>query len=202
MIVLITPENQHFHKKMVDEMHRLRHEIFCHRLGWDLKNINQREIDQFDHNQAYYLVAQDPETSKVIGCLRLMPTTSPHMTRDIFRHLIFPSNEKPTNEITWEVSRFGLCSTPRDKMDLGVIRKITYKMLIAKLEFFSALGIPEILAVIDFRIERIYRMCGWPSQRLGPPDPHHGNAIVVSFPITPGILTTLREKSGIMDPVL
>ena len=72
---------------ILDAMHRDRKKVFVDMLGWDVPVIDgQYEVDQFDDENAIYVVASD-ENGQHEGSIRLLPTTSPHLLGEIFPHL-------------------------------------------------------------------------------------------------------------------
>ena len=63
-------------------MHRDRKTVFVDRLGWQVPVVNgDLEIDQFDGDDAIYLIAVD-EAGGHAGSLRLLPTAGPHLLAD------------------------------------------------------------------------------------------------------------------------
>ena len=203
MLTLVSQSAFEVNKDLLKEMFDMRRRIFCDRLGWDLTSINGLEKDQFDHNEAHYIIYQNPDTLQVIGCVRMMPTSAPHIVRDIFSNTIAPENRQKVDKIKWEVSRLGLLPVAKDSSEVGLIRKDTFRLLLAMFEFSQHLGLTEILAVVDFRMEKIFKICGWPPKRLGQPEIRpDSSAVVVSLEINKATWQRLKEKSGLLEPVI
>jgi acyl-homoserine lactone synthase len=60
MIYLVDRRNRAAFVQQLDEMHRLRHDIYVDRRGWKaLARSDQREVDQFDTEDAVYLLGLD-----------------------------------------------------------------------------------------------------------------------------------------------
>jgi acyl homoserine lactone synthase len=67
---------------LMDSMFRLRTEVFCERLGWDVRVEQGREHDWFDLIGPRYLVAHTPgSAARAVGCCRLLPSQGPNMLR-------------------------------------------------------------------------------------------------------------------------
>ena len=83
MIKIIPCEWRDRYPRMIDEMHKLRRNVFHDRLKWQVTVINRWEIDGYDALNPLYVVALD-EDERVIGGLRLLPTTGFNMLNDTF----------------------------------------------------------------------------------------------------------------------
>lgn len=65
-------------------MFEARKRVFVDLLGWDLAVLADRyEIDQFDDENARYLIITDPHHSHLASA-RLLPTTRPHILDTLF----------------------------------------------------------------------------------------------------------------------
>jgi len=86
------------------ELFHYRYKVFVEQLGWDLDTPHDREKDQFDHHDTLYVIARDIH-KQVVGCARLLPTTSSYLLEEVFPQLLngMPAPKSP--EI-WELSRF------------------------------------------------------------------------------------------------
>lgn len=70
-------------------MFEFRHKVFYEQLGREVPSRNGLEIDEYDErsNPAYLIVRN--EGGEVKGCWRLLPTTGPYMTKDIFSDFLY-----------------------------------------------------------------------------------------------------------------
>src|SRR3546814_17323406 len=83
-----------------------RKRLFVGLLGCDLSVQDARwEIDQFDDDDAVYLIALD-QTGDHAGSLRLLPSNKPHILSELFPELC-PAGV-PTGPTTYEVTRLCL----------------------------------------------------------------------------------------------
>ena len=86
MIHVITSANRHLYQAELLAHFRLRHEIYVVERNWkDLARPDGLERDQFDNQDALYILATD--NGQVIGGSRLLPTTRPHLLSEVFPHL-------------------------------------------------------------------------------------------------------------------
>ena len=83
---VINDANRHLYERELDEHHQIRHRIYVEELQCrGLKpRADKREYDQFDMDETVYVLAL--EEGRVVGGLRLVPTTGPHLIADVFPH--------------------------------------------------------------------------------------------------------------------
>ena len=103
MITIIDRTNIYLYQRQMEQVWRLRHEIFVEEYGWgDIARDDQREIDQFDDEHAvHFLCHIDGE---LVGYSRMLPTTGPHLLRDVYPHLC--EEERPEGSDVWEWTRY------------------------------------------------------------------------------------------------
>lgn len=105
MIHIITRHNSQMYSDIIDQMHLLRHEVFVDGKGWKkLRGENDYEIDQFDTDEAVYFLKLDAK-DKILGGMRLLPTTVPTQLGTIFRDYC-EFEEPPSDPTVWEWSRY------------------------------------------------------------------------------------------------
>lgn len=87
-------------------MFEARKHVFVDLLGWDVPVLAGRfEIDQYDDEQARYLVLTDMGGGH-LGSARLLPTTGPHILGELFPDLC--EGAPPRGEAIAEITRFCL----------------------------------------------------------------------------------------------
>src|SRR5215218_7746679 len=83
----VTARNRADYHRFVEQHYRIRHDIYVGERKWmDLERPDGREVDQFDTEQAVYLLAMEPGKG-VVGGSRLVPTLEPHLMSDVFPEL-------------------------------------------------------------------------------------------------------------------
>ena len=158
------------HSDVVDQMHRIRAQVFSGRLGWDVEVNNGREIDRFDKEDPLYLVSIDESTSQVQGSVRLLPTTGPNMLRDVLSEFLEDglSVESP---VIWESSRFSINPELAQRLDDGTSKglpnRVTTELLLGMVEVAQFAGIRFVLSVFDARTVRMFRAADCPAEILG-----------------------------------
>ena len=106
MILNIESIDRHKHPVLIDQMFRMRAEVFSGRLGWEVEVNNGRETDRFDNEDPLYLLSVSEETGTLQGAVRLLPTTGPYMLRDVFSVLV--PGGAPEGPLLWDSSRLAI----------------------------------------------------------------------------------------------
>jgi len=159
MIYVIDSLNRSQYLPLLNEMFRLRKRVFHDRLGWDVEITDGKEIDVFDHLDPAHVVSVD-DTGHVVGCMRLLQTTGPHMLADVFSSLL--DGEPPLRSSTvWEATRFCV-DTQRLTGGRGrnTISYVTSEVMIGAFEFAMAAGVKDAVAVIDPVMNRVMQRSG------------------------------------------
>ncbi|MYM54181.1 acyl-homoserine-lactone synthase [Thalassovita mangrovi] len=154
MILTVDALNRHLFKEILDEMYALRARVFHDRLGWDVVITDGKEIDEFDALSPTYLIALDDE-GDVVGCLRLLQTTGPHMLADVFYDIL--DGEPPLRSAQlWEVTRFCVDTQKlRGGKTRNSVSYVTSELFIAATEYGKNAGILDAIAVIDPVMNRV-----------------------------------------------
>lgn len=169
MIYVIDSLNRQDYQPMLDEMYRLRKRVFHDRLGWDVEITDGMEIDIFDSLDPSYIVSVDSE-GQVVGCVRQLQTTGPHMLSDVFSSIL--DGEPPLRSSrVWEATRFCV-DTQRLSGGRGrnTISYVTSEIMIAAIELAISAGVTDAIAVVDPVMNRVLHRSGnGPYDYLGTP---------------------------------
>ncbi|WP_439400350.1 acyl-homoserine-lactone synthase (plasmid) [Bradyrhizobium sp. PMVTL-01] len=168
-------------------MHRLRRRVFKDRLDWDVSVSNGLEIDPYDTFRPTYLLVL--EQNDVVGCVRLLPTTGRNMLADTFPVLL-DGNPAPKATTIWESSRFCVDTKSAAATAENGLRKATFLLFAAMIEWGQQRNLQAIATVTDLRMERILRRAGWHLDRLGMPR-QIGSTTAVA-----GLLPITKEAFG------
>ena len=159
MIYVIDSLNQSAYSTLLHDMFRLRKRVFHDRLGWDVQITDGLETDLFDDLDPAHVISVDDE-GNVVGCMRLLQTTGPHMLADVFSSIL--DGEPPLRSSTvWEATRFCV-DTQRLSRGRGrnTISYVTSEVMIGAFEFAMTAGVQDAVAVIDPVMNRVLQRSG------------------------------------------
>lgn len=198
MIDLILPEDRFAFAGTLMQMHRDRKRVFVDRFGWKLASPGSwLEVDQFDNEQAVYLVAADT-SGQHQASVRLLPSTQPHMLLSIFAGLC--AEGAPVGEDCWEVSR--LVTSPANACGTSVL-KVHRLLALALVEFASLNDIRSYTLVTESNRVPALLSVGWTVRPLGLPKAHLGQELqALQILVAPDTLSLMRRKLHLSTPVL
>lgn len=198
-VTLVTPENKQLFAKELDRAYCLRHEIFNEWMGWDLPHQNGREIDKYDEDCLYLLAFEEDHT--MVGTWRLMPTTMPYLTAEVFPELLDEIGLVSRRD-AWELSRFAIDREyyGRNKVRLS---RLLASMASAVYEFGIMNGVSEFLSVQNRQITAMAnRMLGDPIWKSCEINAGATEAACYSYAPTMERLYALRTQFRLNVPVL
>ena len=171
MIRIVEGVDTGLYPKLMDEMFRMRAEVFSGRLGWEVNVVYGREIDRLDNEDPLYLFSIDAATEALQGAVRLLPTTGPNMLRDVFPVLV--PGGAPESPLIWESSRFainpGVLRAGERTQANHIVNRITIELLCGIVEVCQHAGIEHVVSVFDARMARIFRSANCPFEIIGAP---------------------------------
>ncbi len=155
--------------ELYQQVSQYRHRVFVEMLGWELNAQNGMEFDQFDHDNALYVVAQD-DNGRVNGCARLLPTDQPYLLGEVFPQLLNGLPPPCTSDV-WELSRFAAVDfAHRTSSAMGQFSSpIAIGLLQKSIEYAASQGARRIITVSPIGVERLLRRAGFRAHRAGPP---------------------------------
>lgn len=184
--------------RLIDEMHKLRRNVFYERLRWQVTVINRWEIDGYDALDPLYVLSLDDD-EKVIGGLRLLPTTGFNMLNDTFPELL-PDGEPIHSPLIWESSRFTVRMTGDRRLDASTIGRATAELGMALNEIGKAAALTHIVTVYDRAMHRMLLRTGCAGEPLGPPQSIGGvETYAVLYEVGPEWDARVRSLSGVSD---
>ncbi len=202
MIIVIDGLNQDRFQDVLEDMYRLRARVFEGRLGWDVKVENGMEIDQFDHCHPAHVVSLD-EAGHVVGCMRLLQTTGPHMLADVFSAIL--DGEPPLRSAqVWEATRFCVDTERLNRSrDRNSISYVTSEVMLGAFEYARKAGVLDAVAVIDPVMNRVLKRSGnGPVDYLGSAKPM-GKVVAMAalMDCSDERINAIRDYAGIADDV-
>ena len=198
MILVVERHNAREHADLLNDMFRLRARVFRDRLKWNVEVVDGMERDRYDDEDPVYIISTDDHRKKVIGSLRLLPTTGPTLVADFFADTL-PEAAQLTSPTIWECTRFCV-----DEEYLGR-DQVTFAsgVLFAALgEVALDAGIQSILGNFDARMLRLYRRVGCAVEVLGSTDRYGPTVFLGSFPVSEPILHRIMARLRIARPPL
>ena len=198
MLHAYTGKDELRNSELFSRMFRQRYEIYVRRRKWaGLTPIGDQERDEFDTSAAIYLMALDND-DEILACLRLLPTTRPHIFANLFPHLA-PGGVPVGPEIL-ELTRFYIAPSKTAK----AVRDWLVGVLCAgMIEYALAHGITRITSVIDTFLLKLMQSMEWRVRPLGSPQRYlEGEAVAVLIEMTPQILESTCRTKGVTGPVL
>ena len=162
MVSLINLHNRECHAQLLGAMHADRKKVFVDLLKWDVPHDSRSERDEFDDEQAVYLVVAD-EKDRHLASVRLLRTERRHILGDIFPELC--DQPVPRGPEYREITR--LCLAP----GIGRANRLTARNLLARslVEYALLTGIRAYTGVAQLAWLSQILSAGWRCRPLGLP---------------------------------
>jgi acyl-homoserine lactone synthase len=162
MIHVIDAENRHLYGPELEQHFRIRHQIYVGERKWmALERPDGREVDQFDTEDATYLLAL--EGDRVVGGTRLVPTLCPHLMADVFPFLAEVRGIQRGSDIV-EWTRIFVVPERR-----GGESKLLHTVLAGMFEYCLVNEISAITVVMETWWMPRFLQLGWEVRPLGLP---------------------------------
>ncbi|MBZ7921878.1 autoinducer synthase [Ensifer adhaerens] len=202
MIRILNGKTRAQHPQAVDDMFRLRKRVFHDFLKWDVQTDGEWEIDNYDKANPLYVLSYAPDTGRLRGALRLLPTLGPNMLDDTFP-ILLGDNPEIRSASVWESSRF--CIEPEISQDRASnqVTVAAAELMCGVGELGLASGISHIVTVTDVFLERMFRRMGCPGERIA--EPHRiGSvfAVAVAWEVNENLLQRMKAVAAIEGTVL
>lgn len=179
-------------------MFAARKSVFVDLLKWDVPVLDGTyEIDQFDDENAHYLILTDDDGAH-LGSTRLLPTLRPHILGSLYRELC--EDAPPTGAAIFEITRF--CLDPG--LHAADRRAVRDTLVAALVDFALAQGISHYTAIAELGWFQQILAFGWHCMPLGLPQIVDGAALaalkITISPETPALLNAagIRSRQAIL----
>ena len=198
MVAVVNAANRADHVSTVAQMHRDRKAVFVDTLKWNIPVVDDEfEMDEYDTEDATYLIAEDPATGVHLGSVRLVCTDGPHLLGDKFPFLC--AGEVPTGADVWEITR--LCTMPG--LTPAAALGIRMHLVMAVMEYALANGIARYTMMTHTAYLSTLLAVGWDIEPLGMPVDIAGEPVgALEITVTPEALPRLRKMYGFQRPVI
>jgi N-acyl-L-homoserine lactone synthetase len=198
MVDVVTANNRFKYEGQLHAMHADRKRIFVDGLKWEIPVVDGAyEIDQFDNDDAVYLLSLDAAKKTHLGSVRLLPSSKPHLLGDVFPMLCDAG--VPRGDDIWEITR--LCTAPQLRgREAWLVRS---HLAVGMVEFALLYGISRYTCVAETSWLSSIMAVGWECEPLGLPKELNGESVgALVINITPATLQLFRMKMGWRHPVL
>ena len=195
----IDAANRDLYSDAIEQHHRIRHDIYVGERRWmELARPDGREIDQFDTDDAVYLLGIETD-GRVVAGSRLMPTHRPHLLNDVFPQLANVRGVPRAPDIL-EWTRIFVVPRLREGGRVGKSAGFVY---CAILEYCLERQIRQLSVVCEpYWLPRFSGLNLRP-RALGLPIEHDGMSVVaVTLDVTAAALASTREVYDIRTPAL
>jgi acyl homoserine lactone synthase len=167
-------------EQLFSDVSSYRYKVFVEQLGWELNTQNGLELDQFDCEDTYYVIAQH-DTGEIAGCARLLPTTVPYLLGEIFPQLLNGLLPPQSSEV-WELSRFASVDLSGQGVRGGQFSSpVAVELLKAAMACAKAQGAKRLITVSPVGVERLLQRAGFRCRRAGPPMIVGGHALTACW---------------------
>ena len=200
MLHVINRHNQSEYADQLEESFRIRHRIYVDERGWeDLRRPDDREVDQFDNDDAVYLVYLSDDRRKVLGGSRLVPTTKPNLMSEVFPQLA-SERPLPCAPDIYEWTRFYVIPEARDSHRTCAVADM---IMCGVQEYCLGQGINTLSIVTEpFWIPR-FLTAGWNPKPLGLPIEHKGMDVIgITVDVGEHVLESTRASRELYKPLL
>lgn len=164
LVEVVSRENRDLYRAQIEDMYLIRHRVFVERMHWEgIRKPDGREIDEFDTNDAIYLLVTDD--GQVCGCHRIIPTTKPHLLSEVFAAECEVRGVQRDPRIV-ECGRTCVEEErlPRDK--LRIARRV---LMTALMEFCFKIGATHFTGINPVALMSHYLKLDWDIRPLGAP---------------------------------
>lgn len=163
MVTLINHFNAGRHAPVLRAMHSARKRVFVDLLRWPIPHDGIEERDEFDDEDAVYLVVRDPATGDHQASVRLLRTDRRHILGDLFPQLC--DGPVPRGPNVREITRF--CLAPGIGREARRLARA--KLVRSFVEFALLSGIRTYTGVAQMGWLSQILAAGWDVQPLGLP---------------------------------
>jgi acyl-homoserine lactone synthase len=172
---VITKSNAYLYPLELEQFFRIRHQIYAVDLQWVPQSPDGLERDQFDIDEAVYLLGIVDGT--VVTGSRFTPTHLPHMLSEVFPHLCTRNGGIIRSPAVAEWTRGFVI--PRFREGLGV--RLKAQFCHAVMQYFIEEGVTTIGGIQEVYWLALWRRFGWEVSVRGEPEDFNGRAWVPAY---------------------
>ena len=144
MVIVLNGSERRKHRDQFERLFRLRYRVFVKQRGWSLPAVNDREIDQYDDDDAFYFLDLDDDDN-IQGHVRMTPTVKSSLLADYFPHLV-ENGQAPRSPRIYEATRYIVLPAQKTREALRLAKG---RLLTALLEWCLDKRLSHLQTVID-----------------------------------------------------
>lgn len=194
LIHVVNFANRHLYVDVLNEFFRARHRIYVEEKAWRDDDQTGVEIDQFDTDDATYLIGVID--GRVMTGTRLIPTDRPHLLSEVFPHMCATPTRSPR---VAEWTRGFIIPEFREK-GIGPIKG---QFCATVMEYCLKEGIEQIGGVQDLYWLPVWKRYSWNVRPIGDPTQIDGRWCVAAlFDVTPEAYAQAARCGGMTHSIL
>jgi N-acyl-L-homoserine lactone synthetase len=202
MIHAVSLANQHLYARQLDQMFRMRHTFYIEGHGWSgLTSQDGRETDEFDDEQAVYLMSLDP-FGEVAASVRMNPTLGPTLLK---KFADWSDEALPSLDSVWDISRWIAAPQHRRTTNPRWPSNHQRELMVGILEFCLSRGLTHLTMLAENRLAERIAAYGWPLRYLGSPREYEGGkgiAVAAEIEVGQHVLALTQAKTGVTRTML
>lgn len=200
MVLVIRGSERHKYRSFMDDLFRLRYEIFVARRQWSLPSRNEMDIDQYDNDDAVYFALTDDDGS-IVAAARINHTVRSSLLADLFPFLI-ETGEPARGDGLYEGTRFIVNPKARSR---AAVCRLRAELVSAVVEWCLDHGGTHLQAVIDANMLTSFVEMTMRTRPLGLAHdygggsrvPGGGSCLAFRWDLSDSLLDELRAYGGI-----
>jgi acyl-homoserine lactone synthase len=202
MVYVLYGHDRSSHRTLFDQLFKLRHDIFIKRRGWSLPSRDDREIDQYDTDEAVYFVDLD-NNGRIQAHVRMTPTMRSSLTADYFPHL-FENCANPRSPDIYEATRYMVLPADRDRTNYRLMKA---RLLAALVQWCLDQNHTHLQTVIDAGTLSAFVEVTMMTTPMGLAHPFGGGkgalgggeCLAFRWPIEDRVLNDIKRYGGLPD---
>ncbi|WP_048646616.1 acyl-homoserine-lactone synthase [Nitratireductor soli] len=188
---------------ILDQMFRLRKQVFFDQLCWQVEVQGDYERDRYDDLGPVYLVWADIEREVLYAAIRLMPTTGPTLLYDVFYDTL-PDAAHLSAPGIWEATRACVHHENLERDFPGVSPMRAFGLMsLASAECAFAHAISTIVVNYEPYLKRAYASAGALVEEIGRAGGYGRYPVCCGlFEISESVILRMRAKLGLEGSII
>jgi acyl homoserine lactone synthase len=168
MIELVQAAIDDSKEDVLTEMFRHRAKVFHEILEWDVVVEEGCETDWLDQQNPLYVLSICSTTKRLMGSVRLLPTTGPTILSES-SDMLLQHDERIISPLAYETSRFVVDPDVVRYIPSSSIHQVAIELLCGVVEVGLYAGIKHVVSVYDQRMSKVFRDAGCDVDIIGGP---------------------------------